>query len=102
MIFSRCYKSRPFSPESQLLNIDQHGTGEKVLLPDNCKQHNFNHRPKANTGTDTAVKKTLQSGQMQPRQLEDDDKASGVGHHTEQPSQPSRPDWPAVPVVGSL
>ena len=66
---------------------------DKVFLPDNCKQRNFNHRPKANTGLDTAGK-NLAEQTDQPRQLEDDDKASGAGRHSEQPLHPRWPDGP--------
>lgn len=64
---------------------------DKVFLPDNCKQRNFNHRPKANTGLDTAGK-NLAEQTDQPRQLEDDDKASGAGRHSEQAPHPRWPD----------
>ena len=36
---------------------------------------------------------------MQPRQLEDDDKARGVGRHSEQTPQLCWPDGPAGPVI---
>ena len=45
-----------FNPESQLLNIYQHGIGEEVFLPENCRRYNFNHGPKVNTSADAAVK----------------------------------------------
>lgn len=68
-----------FNPESPYSNIYQHGTEEEDFLPENYKQHNFNHRPKANTGLDRAVKNSQQRRQMQTRQLEGDTHASGIG-----------------------
>lgn len=73
-----------FNPESQFLNIYQHSIGEEGFLPENClcKQYNFNHMPKANTGTDTAVKKGQQGRQMQTRQGEGDNNASSIGYNS--------------------
>lgn len=68
-----------FNPEIQFLSIYHHSTREEAFLLENCKQYNFNHKPKANTVTDTAVKKSQQGRQMQTRQREGDNNASGLG-----------------------
>lgn len=92
-IFSKCYKSRPFPLESQLLNTGQYSTGIKFFSQIIANSIILTTGPKQ-TQAWTQLGKTLQSRQMQPRQLEDDDKASGAGRHSEQTPQPCWPNGP--------